>query len=106
MGRALPTIPEPEYSDRGFAHWPPVESSYGATVRVYESSAAENPHLWVNIDGDCHLSGHAEPFPGLPWGKAPGAVSAHLTMNQARELRDRLDAAITHSEQRFGVSDG
>lgn len=92
---------EPNYSGRGFAHWEPVESTYGGEVRVYESSAASGPHIWINVSGECHLDGHPKPHPGLAFGLAPGSTSAHLTMRSARDLRDRLTAAIEHSEERF-----
>lgn len=98
---------EPTYSDRGFARWEPVDSTYGAKTSVYESSAAEAPHLWVSIDGEAHVSGEVRPFAsaaanGLVRGTAAGSIHAHLTMDQARELHRRLGAAIEHSETRFG----
>lgn len=39
-------------TDRGFRHLPPIETSYGAIVRTYESSAADRPFVWlVTWDG-------------------------------------------------------
>jgi hypothetical protein len=66
------------------------------------------PHLWVSIDGECHISGDVQPFhdiSGLVRSTGAGSIAAHLTMEQARDLRDKLDAAIAHSEARF-VDDG
>lgn len=41
---------EPLVSKRGFDHMPPVPSTYGGQVRVYESSAASGPHIWLLLD--------------------------------------------------------
>lgn len=48
-------------SDRGFDHLPPIEGAYGGQVRVYESSSAEGPHIWLNAkdstdDATLHLT--------------------------------------------------
>ncbi|MEV6219842.1 hypothetical protein [Nocardia sp. NPDC051833] len=62
-----------EYSPRGFYHWEPVETGYGHKVFVYESSAASAPHVWLRIlQGD--------------------DIAAHLNADQARTVRDQLDA--------------
>lgn len=95
------TVPAPEYSDRGFAGWVPIAAQHGHVVEVYESSSAEGPHLWVSVRGECHLDGPAKPCAGIPAGVAPGYNAAHLSMDAARLLRDQLDAAIKHSEDRF-----
>jgi hypothetical protein len=92
---------QPKYSDRGFAFWEPIKASYGAEIDVHESSAAAGPHLWINIEGDCHLTDAPPRTPGIPGGVAKGSAAAHLTMDAARALRDQLDAAIRHSEDRF-----
>ena len=53
---------EDTITDRGFRHAPPVAGSYGGEARVYESSAASAPHVWVGVvdhqDGDAavHLT--------------------------------------------------
>jgi hypothetical protein len=91
----------PTYSDRGFARWEPVSASYGAEINVYESSAAEGPHIWINIAADCHLEEPPRDHPSVPYGIATGSAAAHLSMEQAHELRDKLDAAIRHSEATF-----
>jgi len=94
---------EPTYSDRGFAFWEPIKGSYGTSIEVHESSAAMEPHLWVTTRGPCHLTGAPREHPGIPFGVADGSLGAHLSMDEARDLRDKLDAAIKHSEERFGV---
>lgn len=65
-----------EYSQRGFYHWDFTETTYGQKVFVYESSAASAPHVWLRIlDGD--------------------DIAAHLNVEQARTVRDQLDAWLT-----------
>lgn len=45
------------YSERGFAQMPTLTGSYGGTIRAYESSAADSPHVWVALNGETiHLS--------------------------------------------------
>ena len=58
------TLPTPEVSSRGFKRFGPVPSSYGGGVSVYESSAADAPHIW------------------------------HLHIDEARKLRDQLTVLI------------
>ena len=43
---------ERTYSDRGFAqHQPiPAGTAYGGTVRVYESSSALAPRIWLAVE--------------------------------------------------------
>ena len=86
----------PEKSERGFAQFPEVECSYGSKVKVYESSAASGPHLWLNVDS-------------RPWANPEhfaykdnfaAQASAHLTLDQARDLCNRLQTAIMFMEQR------
>lgn len=41
-------------TDRGFRHAEPTAGTYNDSVRVYESSAAMGPHVWIlatNADG-------------------------------------------------------
>ncbi len=81
-------------SDRGLKHYKPIEDTYGATVSVYESSAASAPHIWVSIDGKCHLSSSPTTHVGVSHGIASGAAFAHLTLEDAEALREALGAAI------------
>lgn len=83
-------------TDRGFKHYEPTitDTDRGEKVRVYESSAADGPYLWLSVEGEAYLDGPGVVFPGIPFGVAPATCAAHLTLDQAREIRDRLDAAI------------
>ena len=83
--------PNRTVTERGFDSYDEFTDSYGATIRVQESSAAPAPHVWVFVDG----GGTEAPvgFPGLPEGRKNDG-SAHLTVEQARRLRDALDAFI------------
>ena len=77
----------PQVSNRGFKHYEAIKASQ-ADVRVYESSAASTPHLWLSVTGDALLA------VGTSYGASPGSVGAHLTLEQAAAVRDVLDAAI------------
>jgi hypothetical protein len=89
----------PELSERGFAHWPAITGDRDEIVKVYESSDASEPHLWVSIEGDAFLTGPLVGLVGVPWGRAPAEVAAHLTLDQARAVRDTLAAAIARSQR-------
>jgi len=66
------------YSDRGFAHLPSITCSYGSKVKVYESSAAESPHIWVAIESGPQLQ------------DLPGEAHAHLSLEDAKMLCDQI----------------
>ncbi len=68
-----------EYTQRGFAIYGSLTDNRGHTVRVQESSAANEAHVWIFTTV------------GTDEGNEP-----HLTVEQARRLRDMLDAFITH----------
>lgn len=98
---------EIEYTQRGFARTGPVEDSYGGQVKVYESSSAREPHIWLSYKGD--VMAHPDNITswnarGLMDGGirvfGDGSSSAHLTLDQAREVRDRLDIMIAFMEER------
>lgn len=66
-------------SERGFAQHDRIPGAYGGFVRVYESSAASAPHVWVHVVD-----------------KACGAV-LHLTVENARQLAaDLTDLCDNH----------
>jgi hypothetical protein len=71
-----------ERSDRGFLHMPALNDSYGANaVRVFESSSAIGPHLWLRVrDG----------------GDTP---VAHLTAEQAWQLKEQIEYLLEHHYQ-------
>lgn len=68
---------------RGFTQFTELTDTYGATVRVKESSSAEASKVWIFVQG--------------------GAVNgnngaAHLDLEQARQVRDALDEWIRDQE--------
>lgn len=73
-------IPDPTANDRGFLVYAggPIETSYGHTIEVQESSAASGPHVWLFIDDSPTVEG-----------KNP-----HLSLEQAITLRAALDQFI------------
>jgi hypothetical protein len=83
-------VPE-SYSDRGFAQYGTVSTPDGLEVRVYESSSAEEPHVWLSLEGDCHLRSEPRPCPGIECGIAEGHAAAHLNIERAQQVRDLLD---------------
>lgn len=81
---------EPTLSDRGFKHYDSVPSTYGGTVRVYESSAASGPHIWLNAVAPVDMND--------PNGRQEGSA-IHLTLENATLLRDQLTHLIEHHYQ-------
>ena len=77
-------------SERGFLYAERVYSEYGGYVRVYESSTASSPHLWVTVLSPVSLNN--------PDGPTVNAV-AHLTLENAGVLRDQLSALIDNHYQ-------
>lgn len=78
-------------TDRGFQHLPPIPSSYGGEVAVYESSAASGPHLWLKATAPVDLNEPDGPTHSVP---------AHLTIEDAEHLADQLHYLITNHYQR------
>lgn len=70
----------PQYSDRGFKHFDPIEGNYGGSIRAYESSAASAPHIWVSI---------TPPLDSID-------PTVHLHLEDAVRLRDHLGYLIAH----------
>lgn len=77
----------PIFSERGFRQFPAITDAYGGTIRVYESSAAESPHLWLNVTA----------FAGFT-----DKGTAHLTIDQARQIADQLNWFADHHYQNDG----
>ncbi|MDJ0368767.1 hypothetical protein QMK19_03505 [Streptomyces sp. H10-C2] len=74
-----PKISDPApVSDRGFLIYggQPIPTSYGHTVRVQESSAAEGPHVWLFID-DSPVSDRNSPHLSLEQ-----AIAVHAALGQ------------------------
>lgn len=88
-------------TDRGFEDYANFKSTYGHEVTVRESSAAMAPHVWVFGEGEVHLRDDPRPFPGIPFGIANASMGLHLTVEQAKILRDGLDDFIERVEERW-----
>lgn len=83
-----------ELSDRGFKHYEPTVTDYGHVVRIYESSAATRPCLWLAVEltaEDARKAGS---------NIEPSAAHAHMTLKQAEEIHAKLGAAIHNHYQR------
>jgi hypothetical protein len=77
------TTPSRSVTSRGFDTYDEFRDSYGAEVTVRQSSAASGPHVWLFITGGAMVSPDH-----------PNDGSAHLTVEQAKRVRDALDAFI------------
>jgi hypothetical protein len=78
---------EPVISGRGLAYWPRIATENGVAIDVYESSAADAPHIWLSLTD--FISGRTRSV----------SVVSHMTVDQARAARDALTAAIDRAEQ-------
>ena len=69
-------------TSRGFKHLTPITGTYPYNwlLKVYESSAAFDPAIWIAAESDSS-EGHAE-------------VHAHLNLDEATLLRDQLSWII------------
>ena len=79
-----PTHLVPVLSDRGFQHLPAVQDTYSGKIRVYEASTAFSPHIWLDIAGGA---------------LDDNAGTAHLTIDQARQIADQLNWLADHHYQ-------
>lgn len=81
----------PHISDRGFKYMPEIHGTYASThgdyIRVYESSAADAPHVWLNVSSEL-----ADKIAG-------GGATLHLTTDDALKLADQLQFLVTHHYQ-------
>lgn len=77
----------PELSNRGFKHMPALDVAYGGRLSAYESSAAEEPHLWLNAVAVNH--------PGMP-GSDKTTATIHLSLDDAVRLIQQLDWLIAN----------
>ncbi len=70
-------------NDRNLGRYAEFKDSYGADVKVSQSSSAEGPHVWLFIKGgganrpDHHLT-------------EKGEAATHLSLAQAALVRDAL----------------
>lgn len=74
-------------NDRGFYSYAELEDSYGASVKVLESSSASGPHCWIMCYGG---------------GIRNNDGSAHLTPEQAREVVAGLQMWLDQIPERWG----
>jgi hypothetical protein len=78
---------------RGFGIYTQFRDSCGSEVRVQESSSAEGPHIWIFCKNE-------DPM----WNKGT-EPSPHLTVAQARRVRDALDRFI-RANSRAALGEG
>lgn len=67
------------YTDRGFKHLDPIPDQYGGEVKVYESSAAMQPCIWLAVTQSKQITTGEK-----------GEAHAHLTIKQAKALRKQI----------------
>lgn len=70
-------------STRGLLYMPALTEDYGGEVRVYESSAAERPCVWLRVTRSDTVS----------------AETAHLTAEAAWELAEQIRYVLRHHYQ-------
>ena len=71
----------PSTSGRGFKWMPETVTPIGTTVEVYESSAAEEPKVWLGIT------------------RGRDDLRAHLTVDEARRVGEQLIWLADHHYQ-------
>jgi hypothetical protein len=93
-------------TERGFGVYAEFTDSYGSEVRVQESSSAEGPRVWIfasHDPEDRYLRPGAREllefagFPNLAELAAKLTPSPHLSIDQAKRVRDALDAFIAEN---------
>lgn len=83
-----------EIGDRGFHQYgEPFLCTYRSRVRVYESSSASGPHVWLNVECD----------PRVLRDQPSGEGTAHLNEDQARLLVAMLQAWLDEIPERWGA---
>lgn len=80
--------PDPVETQRGFLIYGggSFPTSYGHELRVQESSSANGPHVWIFI-GESGTTKSMDP---------------HLSLEEAIDLRDRLNQFISMTTARWG----
>lgn len=74
-------------TERGFSIYGEFIDTYGATIRVQESSAVGPQKIWIYCTGG-----------GTVKNDKDANATAHLNIEQMKKLRDILDTAIKDSE--------
>lgn len=81
----MSTTPNRTTTSRGFAIYDEFVDLYGHKVRVQKSSYAAEPAVWIFAEeGPCEVD----------------PASPHLTVEQAKRVRDALDAFISEEEHK------
>jgi hypothetical protein len=90
--RPIAHVDVTERSDRGFHQYgDDAKCGYGTNIRVYESSSAEAPHVWLALEQDAAILHRPE----------SGIAHAHLTEDGARYLIERLQAWLDEIPSRW-----
>ena len=69
---------------------PPSPSNYGGEARIYESSNASGPHIW--LDATCPADLNRKDGPTVE-------ASLHLTAESAWQLAEQLMTLVAHHYQ-------
>ena len=78
-------------TDRGFDHMPPIKGNHeGCQVRVYESSSASQPSLWLRAESPANLN--------IPEGPTVHAV-VHLPVDDAWKLAEQIVRLVQNHYQ-------
>lgn len=88
---------QPVVTGRGFRHMPPITDDRGASVHVYESSAADGPHVWVKI----RTNGSYESRGTRPSSSKNDytELCAHLTLDDLVKLGEQIEWFKQHHYQ-------
>jgi hypothetical protein len=80
---------EPNASERGFIALPALAAAYGGEIKVYESSAATGPHLWIkSVD------------------EGGQAVALHVTAETAWRFAEQIVTAVRNHYQGDATPEG
>ena len=86
---------QPVKTDRGFKHLPPIPATHAGRpagrVMVYESSAANGPHLWISVEqpADRNHPDNGEII----------EASVHMTLEDAVKLAEQINYLAEHHYQ-------
>lgn len=69
-------------SDRGLRYFPPLPTLSGTRIRLYDSSLATEPAVWLDLDDDSSCA----------QGDAPGTIQLSTTV--AAQLAEQLHVAV------------
>lgn len=86
----VPAYLQPTVTSRGFKHMPELNVDYGSTVRLYESSAANAPHVWLSVTAPANPAAPEQPRV---------TTTAHMHINDLEALRDQIDYLLENHYQ-------